>query len=274
MSIHEKYQRILAETRPFLFGNPDGFSHKNLSVFGSDIGEEGLMNCLDEKNAFFLELLRRLDALSFGPQGMGMDKWVLFDCAAMPSGIFGFALEKSRLGSNLIEKLGVPHSYEGLIPISMYMAIPTSVPGKWFGHNLSSMNEYLEKSLPGLGLLTKAFAARVFGMKQCYGATQWGSPALEIHCQLADLDLRASHLPAHTYSNSLCYLSDYSEENILRALNGAPRKAETWDELLAAGDLARQKALQAQIEKGLKARICSRPRHDGIEIFYPIKFSE
>ncbi|MCO4753708.1 MAG: hypothetical protein KC478_04465 [Bacteriovoracaceae bacterium] len=274
MKIDNKYQNILNEAQPYLLGKPKAFENYNLSVFGKQFEETNLKSCLRVENSAFFNLVHRMDSLTFGHQGMGMDKWVFFDCSAMPAGIFGFGIPKEKAPEDFLNMLAVEEDYEGLIPISMYMAIPTTDRNRWFGHNLSSLNSFLGMKYPGLGLLTKAFACRVFGIHMCYGATQWGSSALEIHTQLSNMKLEAAHLPAHTHQNSLCYLSDYSEENILKALSGEKRIATKHDLLLNAKDLDRQKKLQQDIERGLKVEIAGRPIHEDHDIFYPINFVE
>lgn len=272
MQISERYQNILAETEPYLLGNLKTFSNYNLDVFGKKFDQSNLKNCLLEENGYFFELLQRLDSLTFGHQGMGMDKWAFFDVAAMPSGIFGFGIPKLKCSAEFLEMLGVEKSYEGLVPVSMYMTIPTSDRGRWFGHNLSSLNSFLGNKFPGLGLFTKAFACRVFNIEKCYGATQWGSPALEIHTQLSNMRLKAAYLPAHSYPNSLCYVSDYCEANILTALNGSKREAADYDMLLGSEDLETQRKIHRDIEKGLKVEINGRPIIKDEQSFYPIKF--
>lgn len=273
-ALDKKYQTILSELEPFLLGNPKGFENYDLNVFGKQFKPENLKNCLSAANAEFFGLIHRLDSLTFGHQGMGMDKWVFFDCSAMPAGIFGFGIKKEKLNQDFLEMLAVKEDYEGLVPVSMFMAIPTSDRGRWFGHNLSSLNSFMRHKYPGLGLLTKAFACRAFKIEWCYGATQWGSSALEIHSQLSNMKLKASYLPAHTHPNSLCYLSHYSLENIEGALSGKKREAASWDLMLNSKDFPRQKKMQQDIERGLGVEICARPLHEGSDVFYPVNFLE
>ena len=217
--IANRYNEILNFVEPYLLGNPKVFDNYSLNVFGKEFNSDSLMSCLSTKNYEFFKLVHKLDSLTFGHQGMGMDKWVFFDCSAMPAGIFGFAIPRKLVPDKLLRIFEVPDDYQGLVPITMYMAIPTSDRGRWFGHNLSSLSKFLDQDVRGIGLLTKAFACQVFQIEWCYGATQWGSPALEIHTQLSDMKLKASYLPAHTHQNSLCYVSDYSLENLERAMD-------------------------------------------------------
>lgn len=269
--IANRYNEILNFVEPYLLGNPKVFDNYSLNVFGKEFNSDSLMSCLSTKNYEFFKLVHKLDSLTFGHQGMGMDKWVFFDCSAMPAGIFGFAIPRKLVPDKLLRIFEVPDDYQGLVPITMYMAIPTSDRGRWFGHNLSSLSKFLDQDVRGIGLLTKAFACQVFQIEWCYGATQWGSPALEIHTQLSDMKLKASYLPAHTHQNSLCYVSDYSLENLERALNGERRVSEDYDFLIESADLVAQKDLQEKIEAGSEFSICARPIHQDEKIFYPIK---
>jgi hypothetical protein len=268
--IAKRYQNILRKVEPYILGNPKVIHNYQLDVFNKSFNSNEIMDCLDTKNLDFFNLIHKLDAITFGDQGMGMDKWVFFDCAAMPAGIIGFALKREDTPEILVKAFDLDDDYEGLVPISMYMAIPTSDRGRWFGHNLSSLKRFLGADYKGLGLLTKAYACKVFGIENCYGATQWGSPALEIHTQLSPMKLRASHLPAHTHENSLCYLSVYNDENLELALSGERRIVDHYDFLLKADDLDKQIMLQSDIEKGAEFHIVGRPLHGEKGIFYPI----
>jgi hypothetical protein len=268
--IAKRYQDILSKVEPFILGNPKVIHNYSLNVFNKAFAPHSIKDCLDTKNLEFFKLIHKLDSITFGDQGMGMDKWVFFDCSAMPAGIFGFALKREDAPEVLMRAYDLSDDYEGLIPISMYMAIPTSDRGRWFGHNLSSLTRFLGEDYKGLGILTKAFACKVFGIDYCYGATQWGSNALEIHTQLSPMKLRASFLPAHSHENSLCYLSVYNDENLEFALSGEKRIAEHYDFLLKADDLAKQKSLQTEIEKGAEYHIIGRPIHGDKGIFYPV----
>lgn len=268
--IAKRYQNILRKVQPYILGNPKVIHNYQLDVFNKSFNSNEIMDCLDTKNLDFFNLIHKLDTITFGDQGMGMDKWVFFDCAAMPAGIIGFALKREDTPELLVKAFDLDDDYEGLVPISMYMAIPTSDRGRWFGHNLSSLKRFLGDEYRGLGILTKAFACKVFGIDYCYGATQWGSPALEIHTQLSPMKLRASYLPAHTHPNSLCYLSVYDDKNLEIALNGEKRVADKHDFLLAAHDLEKQHSLQTEIEKGAAYHIVGRPVHKEDDIYYPI----
>lgn len=268
------YENILINTKPYILGNPSSFQHFSFDVLGKKVLPQHVFNCLSLQSVPFFKLIHQMDQITFGGQNMGMDKWAFFDCAAMPSAIIGFAIERSLAPRELISLFKLDDNYDGLVPISMYMAIPTAQPNKWFGHNLSSLGKHLpNNNFKGLGLLTKAYACLVFQMDECYGATQWGSPAIEIHSQLSPMQLKASYLPVHSYENSLCYLSNYSKGNILKALSGEKNISNDYSFLLESNNLEQICKLQADIENGMNCEINGRPIHKDNDVFYPIKIN-
>lgn len=269
--IKQKYQFILEMCQPFVVANPLSLNQVNLSFIETTIQEQYKFNCLKPKSANFIQLIQNLDQLSFGNQSMAMDKWVIFDCAAMPGAICGFGIEKKELLKNDVDylrQLKVPEDYEGLVPISFYMAIPSMQKNHWFGHNLSSMGSHLFNPLPGLGLLTKILAIDLLNIQWMYGATQWGSDAIFIHSKLASMKLLSSFTPAHTHAHSLCYLSEYSHDRLLKILKGETLEVCSWKLKVASNDLEMFKKLQNQIETGEEWSILTRPIVEQGQLFY------
>ena len=141
-------------------------------------------------------------------------EWVFYDCGEMPGGVVGLGVRAKDLGEEALKEYKIDADYEGLVPISMYIAIPMA-NGEWFGHNLSSANRVLKEAMPGLGLVTKALALQVFQIPTMLGATQWDSKALEIHLQLSDMELLSTYTPAHSYKNTMTYKSHYPRNNFV-----------------------------------------------------------
>ena len=186
-----------------------------------------------------------------------MPRWVFYDAAELPGGIVGFGRRAGALPPRLAELLRVPPGYGGLVPLSMYIAIPTLAPGVWVGHNLASLREQAQgDALRGLGSLTKAVALKVFRATAQIGATQWDSRALRVHARLGALRLLTAWTPAHTYPATLTYQATI-DDAALRRLAGEPGPAaacpepELWIE---SGDHGAMEALQARIEAG--ERLC------------------
>lgn len=260
--LKQKYQLILQKCRPFVIANPISLVNLNLDFIGCSIDDGDKYSCLDVSSAQLIQLIQNLDQLSFGPQAMSMDKWVIFDCAAMPGAIVGFGIEKEELAINdekYLNDLKVPKDYRGIVPISFYMAIPTMQEGHWFGHNLSSMGQSLATPLPGLGKLTKILAIDLLKIRWMYGATQWGSDAIYIHSTLAPMKLLSSFTPAHTHPASLCYLSEYRPQKLLAVLEGHESRIVSYRLKLSYDDLEGFKTLQNKIQTGQTWSLLGRP---------------
>ncbi len=214
-------------------------------------------------NGPFFRLLQRLDQLTFGPEGMPMDRWVFYECAELPGAIYGFALPADALSDDERQALRVPADYRGPVPLSMYIAIPMRTPPgsprTFFGHNLASLNRvFPTRALSHLGTLTKAFGLAAFRAERAFGATQWRSNALFIHTKFGPLELCTAWTEAHSIHETLTYACAI-DERTLRSAAGDPSAAisrpapERW---LAADDGAAMRALHAAIERGERFVIC------------------
>ncbi len=271
VKVHSKFEEIVKKTEPFLLSYPGNWPAFNFSPFGVEIPKENRFSCIKQGHAMFFDLLHALDGLAFGPMGMPMDKWVFFDCGEMPGGIFGLGVRASALNDSALAEYKIDKNYKGLIPVSMYVSIPMVVKDVWFGHNLSSANRVLKDKMPGLGLLTKALALKAFNIKTMLGATQWDSKALEIHLQLADMEIESSYTPAHSFKNTMTYKSIYSDEIIISALSGNKRDATKYDFLYPSEDENFSIKVQDRIESGERFKIVGRPINENGKIVYPIK---
>lgn len=260
--IAEKYLNLLDKLEMYVFSYADNISHFNLNPFDRTIKKENIFDCTKTNSEEFYKLLRQMDAITFGDQGMAMEGWMYFDCSAMPGSIVGFGINVQELPSSLREKLDIPADYKSIVPVSMYIAIPM-IGGKWFGHNLSSLKSILGHEFSGLGLLTKAIGISVLNINELYGATQWSSKAVHIHTQLSDMELISSITPVHTHRYSLCYRSVHNESSLKRALNGTASKAHSnpdYEQLTILEDESlKQEEIQYSIEKGDKYIISGRP---------------
>lgn len=253
---------------------PYVLSYKNnFSSFNLELPSESkvvLYDCTHTNSSSFFEALRTLDKVSFGDQAMVMDKWVLYDCAAMPGAITGYCVKKNELGkitheSSFLNEFKIDSRSE-FIPISMFIAIPMLESHSWFAHNLCSIGSRI--GIKGLGLRTKELGINILNIRELYGATQWGSSAIHIHSQLADMRLVTSHTPNHTHQNSLTYKSSYGENF---SSSKEKRICDDYDFLIAHNDHEKQKQLQQDILAGKEYYICGRPIvSDGLS-HYPIK---
>ncbi|MBL6992133.1 MAG: hypothetical protein ISR65_20280 [Bacteriovoracaceae bacterium] len=273
-SIDSKYKSLLDRFEPYVLSYPDNFSMFNMMPFGVEIPEENRLSCIDSKNAIFFNALQSLDKLTFGPVGMAMDKWIFFDCGEMPGGIFGLGIRPDKLDEDALWRYDLKDTkYTGLIPISMFIAIPMAKDKAWFGHNLCSANRFLGDKIPlsGLALLTKVLGVKTYKIEEMFGATQWNSGALNIHLQMADMEIVSSFTPAHSFNETITYRSRYLDEFLLKSLSGEKRVANSWDRLIISNDRDAIRELQYEIEDGKKFKIIGRPMMIDGETCIPIK---
>lgn len=272
--MHEKYKNILNDLDIFVFGNPMNFKLLSHEFFGKKLSKFNMIDSTSVKSSYFMDRLQKLDELSFGGNGMAMERWMFYDCGAMPSSIVGFGIPADLASVSVRNLFGITRDDdESLIPLSMYIAIPTMKENHWFGHNLCSLSGKIN-SYFGLGLLTKAMGVSLYNSRHMFGATQWTSSALSLHAQLADMYLLTSFTPNHSKPNTLTYYSHYTDEAIEKALEGKSRGAISQDFFLEVNDLKGQEELQKEIEKGKIYFIGGRAVKKENGIYYPISVTE
>lgn len=154
----------------------------------------------------FSDLIMDVESRAFHEAGMAMPRWVFFDCAIMPGFVAGFAHRTSTLPEAVKKAIGKPIQGEWT-PISLFITIPTQRPGEWVAHNLMSINSILQKSdqFYGLGFLSKAFGLWYGNIEKLCGMTQWGSPALKLHCHYGDIKMLTAYTPVHSHAKTITY---------------------------------------------------------------------
>lgn len=263
---------LLDHLVPYVVSTVDNLPALDLAPFGVAMATH--IDPLRVGSQGFLDILHRLDGLTFGPEGMPMPRWVFYDCSELPGAIYGFARPARTLWPAARALFQVPDDYDGLVPLSMYIAIPMAHRGVWFGHNLASSAPALRTAgltdvdLTGLGSLTKGLALQAFGVKHFWGATQWASDALYIHAKFGPLRLATAWTPAHSEPATLTYGFDVAV-NRLRASMGDPSitlprpEPDGW---IRAGDHDAMIALQDRIEAGERFLVTGPPRRlDGVQ---------
>jgi len=247
---------LFATLSPFIIATPGALAQLDVTPFG--LATRWHIDPLVAANGPFFRLLQRLDQLTFGPEGMPMDRWVFYECAELPGAIYGLALPASALTDAERTAMLVPQGYTGPVPFSMYIAIPMRTvrhERTFFGHNLASLNRvFPDRQLGHLGSITKALALKAFRAERFFGATQWSSAALFIHTKFGPLELETAWTPAHSIAETLTYAFDVSDAS-LRAAAGDPGTTlvrPTPDRFVAADDVPVMQELQAQIEAGAR----------------------
>ena len=258
----EKYHNLIRNLEPFIVCSPNAVLNNDIKSFIQKIDPKMRFNPLALSSQNFIEKLFLMDQITFGGQGMGMEKWVFFDCAAMPGIVYGYAIKTNLLNEDDRTLLNVGR--DEYFPVSMYIAIPTLEHDTWFGHNLSSLNRKISYPLGGLGLLTKMSAMNYCGIKNQIGATQWDSQALGIHLKISELELLSAYTPIHTMKNTLCYRAkSRSYEEVLSEI----KMERSYTKIINAKESELLK-LQGEIEIGSKVFLVKLERISGVQKYF------
>ena len=253
----------LGRLEPFLVAAPWQGTFFDLAPLGLRIAQENLIDPTKAESSAFLDRLCTLDALTFGPEGMPMPRWLFYEASAIPGGIFGFAIRAEHLSKAQRARARLGEEATGPVPLSMFIAIPVRPPHVWYGHNLASLNRvFPELSLGGIATITKAIALRCFRCWVQLGATQWASAALHIHTKLGQLELLTAWTPAHANPATLTYRVPI-DEACLRSAAGDPAAPppERYRPTISIDprDTPALRALQARIEAGERFAITGPP---------------
>ena len=269
--IHTHNDALLSNYGTFLVAPPDSFKLADTAPF--DVALRWHIDPLRAESGHFLDMLQALDGLTFGPEGMPMDKWVFYDCSELPGFIYGFATPSDDLSAEERRLFNVPDGYVGPVPLSMYIAIPMVEPGYWFGHNLASLNRILpQRGLHHMGTITKALALKCYRVERFVGATQWTSKALFIHTKFGPLELLTTYTPAHSIHETLTYAFDVSDDSLRAAFGdpGVTLSRPAPDFSLSSDDVDKMRTLQAEIEAGSRFVLCGAATHDDGVFSHPV----
>lgn len=254
--------RLLCELEPFVMAVPEGLARFDRSPFGLSIAPDAQIDPLRIASAPFLDMLVRLDRLTFGTEGMPMPRWLFVDGAGQPGGIVGLGRRAARMSARARELMQVPPDWDGVVPWAMYIAIPTFLSGEWMGHNLASLNALLpEENLAGLGAATKAIGLKVFRATRQIGVTQWRHQAVRVHARLGPLALLSAWTPAHSDPASFTYqvaIDDAVLRHLARDRDGAVARPPV-DFWVDSADEEGLRALQARIEAGERFCVAAPP---------------
>lgn len=267
-ALSPKNPRLLHTLEPFVVVSQDNRPHFQLCPFGLTIPPANVIDPLHLNNAVFLERLGRLDRATFGPEGMPMPRWVFFDGAEIPGGVVGLGCAAPQLSAAGRALFELAPEAQGLVPLSMFIAIPTHQPQTWMGHNLASVAPQLpEEGLKGLASLSKALGLAVFRAEHQIGVTQWNSLALAVHTRLGPLELLTAWTPAHSEPWSLTYRAEITEaalRNLAREPGHALVRPDP-DFFIDSADHAAMQALQAELEAGHRFVVPDKPEVLGPE---------
>ncbi len=268
------YHRAFQHCRPYVLATRAVAPHLDLKPLGLDLHEDGLV--LDpqaRKNEPFLRLLQHLDRLTFGPLGMEMPKWVFYDCGVMPSAAFGFAGPAASLEPWVRRALAVPDDYDGPVPLSLFIGIPTLQRNAWFTHTLCSLNHVCPGAAPaGLTTLSLTYGLRVLQARTLYGTAQWRSERLSVFVSLGPLSLLTAYTPAHSVKRTLTWRLELERYGLEAALlkPGTSPSAPPATHMLDVDDEDALISLQKEIESGVPYAIVGPPTTRGSIVQVPL----
>lgn len=274
------YARILETCEPYLVATRHIADRLCAAPLGVEVPVGNRFDPQVVGSAAFLSVLRRCDALTFGPFGMQMPQWVFYDCAVMPGAVFGLGTRASRLEPWAREALGVEPGYEGLVPLSAFIAIPMlegaadreddEPPPSWLVYTLHSMNAVSPGIGPeGLTELTFALGLRVFPIRTLYGVSQWRNPRLGVYAGLGPLELMSAYTPAHSLPRTLCFRAGVEPGALDSLLAGTPKPRQA-NLHLDVDDVAALRKVQTELEEGVRYELVGPPLTRGTYVLAPL----
>lgn len=255
------YRQALRVCRPYVVAPRGHLQWLDLDPLGISVPEGLRIDPTRLAAQRFLTWIERLDAQTFGPQAMAMERWVFYDCAEWPSALFGFAARPADVSPSLRERFEVGPQEKVWVPLSLHVAIPTVAPGEFFEHNVGSVGS--EAGLKGLGTFTKAVGCALLRARTLVGAAQWKGQALHMHRRFGPLELLTAFTPAHSYAKTLTYRHDTSRATLSRVIADAPTPEVEPTHHVRVDD-AGLTGLQRRIERGARCTLAGplveRPR--------------
>lgn len=269
------YRRIIEACEPYLIARPPVRGALAKAPMGVEVPAENVFDPLVVASGPFLRLVQHLDELTFGPLGMAMPSWVFYDCAVVPGAIFGFAMRTESVAPWVRRTLGVPSDYFGLVPMSLFIAIPTASRASALVYSLSSINQVAPGAAPeGLLRVTLAAGTEAFQTKSILGTTRWRSPKLGLYAGLGPLELVTAWTPAHDNPATLTFRVATDDAARRRLLQGDLVGPEGIDSYLDADDYGAMEKLQRKIEDGQHIAIVGPAEIRGAETRVPLQLRE
>lgn len=221
----------------------------------------------------FLDLLEKLDAATFGREGMAMPRWAFYDCAELPGAVAGLGCAARHAPPDARAAFG-DVSDDTFLPLSMYMAIPTLTEHEWLGYSLCSL-ELPSSAFLGasVDIATLALSVTALRAKLVTGTVQWSSPHLGPTARFAPLSVLAAWLPAHTRAETCVFRFDVDRDRLERAL-ASEVHAEGDVDWLSADDRDAHHVAQARIEAGERCFIVGVPERDPSGARVPVRWEK
>ena len=269
------YRKVLDDAEPYLIARQPVREGLDRVPLGIPIAEENIFDPLRSEGREFINLVKHLDEMAYGPLGLSMPSWVFYDCAVMPGAVFGFARRAAGLPDWVKKVLKVPETFQGLVPLSIFVAIPMVNREASLIYTLCSINQIAAGAAPeGLWRLTLAAGTAALGVEAMVGTAQWRSPHLGLYAALGPLELMTSWTPAHDNPATCTFrvkTHEYARERLLRGDLIGPEGIHRY---LDADDFEAMRALQVEIESGLRVAVAGPAEIRGSETRVPLQIQD
>jgi hypothetical protein len=268
------YQRVIDTCEPYLIARPPVRESLDASPLGLTIPDANIFDPQRVAGSAFIQLVKHVDELAFGPVGLSMPAWVFYDCAVMPGAVFGFARRARHLESWARRALAVPNNYDGLVPVSIFICIPTVARTAALVYTLCSVNQIAPGAAPeGLWRLTLAAGTQAFRIREMQATCQWRSPQLGLYAGLGPLRLETAWTPAHDNPATCTFRVTADAAGRERLLRGDLLGPEGIHRYIDADDTSAMQALQSQIEGGLQVAVVGPAEIRGSDTRVPLQVS-
>ena len=265
------YRRLLDSYEPYLIARPGVLTDLDREPLGIPIRDEAVFDPQRVSASVFVNLVKRLDEMAYGPVGLSMPDWVFYDCGVMPGAVFGFARPATELPLWARRVLQVPDGYAGLCPVSLFICIPMVGRESTLVYTLCSVNQVAPGAAhQGLWRTTLAAGSKAFKLRTLVHAIQWRSPQLALFAGLGPLELMTAWTPAHDNPATCTFRVRTDDAARERLLRGDLVGAEGIHRYLDADDPQAMQELQAEIEDGLRVAVVGPEEIRGAETRVPL----
>lgn len=208
--------------RPFAITGPTGAEHLR------DSGVR-VVDATQPENRAFALAMNRGNCLAYDglPQpgtaagSLGMPRWVMLDCCALPSAIFGFEAPRDAVPSAVADTMDPEGALEW-IGVSEYIALPTLRPAELIGVSLFSL-----VAGQRLGVRTKALTLRLLNADTQTGVTQWSGAGVKLHLEFGPLEITSTAVAVHDRpEETFIYRLNVPSPDELKRIEGGARA--TW----------------------------------------------
>ena len=266
------YQRLLDQCVPYIVARDAVLPTLDLTPLGISIQPEHIFDPMRAASGSFIDLVKRLDDMTFGPLALSMPSWVLYDCAVMPGVVFGFGRHAQDVEPWVKKALQISEDYDGLIPMSILIAIPRVDRSSILVYTLCSINQAAAGAAPeGLWRLTLATGTRTLRSQHMMATCQWRGPQLGLFAGLGPLELLTAWTPAHDNPTTCTFKVATDAAAQSRLLRGDLTGPEGIHRYLDADDTLAMQALQSEIEAGLKIAVVGPAETRGAETRVPLQ---